>query len=152
MGKYIELLREIDECAPVESDPKSVIPGADSRFGFTGASAAAVATLDRTSVDQPPPEKTVVSFSSLLADIADAIASTPRSPFLNDLAVARTAHAIIEVERTIRDVSPSIRAEVATAARNAAKLVAEAIRGGQYGIAYDLLDKLIAKAREMKPH
>jgi hypothetical protein len=93
-----------------------------------------------------------IPFSFPLVDIADAIASAPRSPFLNDLAIARTAHAIIEVERTIRDAPPSIRVEVASAARNAAKLVADAIRAKRYGSAYDLLDNLTAKMHQLKPH
>jgi hypothetical protein len=67
------------------------------------------------------------------------------------LAIARTAHAIIEVERTLRDSPSSIRVEVASAARNAAKLVADAIRAKQYGIAYDLLDNLTAKMGELRP-
>jgi len=152
MGKYIELLRNAEGSAPVESDPKSTIPASEPRLGSAAAAPAAVNTISRTSPDQPRPEMEVVPCSFLLVDIADAIASAPRSPFLNDLAVARTAHAIIEVERTIRDAPPSIRVEVASAARNAVKLVADAIRAKRYGSAYDLLDNLMAKIRELKPH
>jgi len=62
------------------------------------------------------------------------------------------SHAIVEVERTIRDSPSSIRVEVVSAARNAAKLVADAIRVKEYGSAYNLLDNLTAKMRELKPH
>lgn len=87
-----------------------------------------------------------------LVVIADAIASAPRSPFLDDLAIARTARALVEVDRTTRDAPPSIRVEVASIARDALKQAADAIRAKRYASAYDLLDNLAAKMREMRTH
>jgi hypothetical protein len=109
---------------------------------------AAVAAPDRS---DPPREAEAVSLSgAVLADIADAIASAPRSPFLNELAIARAARALVEVERTIRDASRSIRIEAATTARDAMNRVADAIRAEEYALAYDLLDNLSAKMRGMR--
>jgi hypothetical protein len=152
MGKYLALLRNTDAAAPVESDPKSIIPAPEPRLDSGGAAPEAVTPIGGTSPAQPRREMEAVPFSLLLVDIADAIASAPRSPFLNDLAIARTARALVEVERTIVDAPPSIRIEVASVARNAAKLVADAIRAKRYGSAYDLLDNLTARMRELQVH
>jgi hypothetical protein len=50
-------------------------------------------------------------FTSSLAALADAIASAPRSPFLDDLAIARAARAYIESVRAIRGSSYEVRRE-----------------------------------------
>ena len=64
------------------------------------------------------------------------------SRLLTDLAIARAARALVEVERKMRDAPPSIRSEADSIARDTMKRAAGAIRGKRYATAYDLLDNL----------
>jgi hypothetical protein len=91
-----------------------------------------------------------VPLLSMLVDIADAIASAPRSPFLDDLAIARTAHAIVAVERARRNAPRSIRSEICAITRDRMNRAAEAMRANRYASACDLLDNLRFKIGELK--
>jgi hypothetical protein len=66
------------------------------------------------------------------------------------LAIARTARALIEVERRVADVPPSIRIEAVGIAREITNRIADAIRAEKYASAYDLLDSLVTKIRGMR--
>jgi hypothetical protein len=86
----------------------------------------------------------------LLTAIADAVVSARRSPFLDDLAVARAARAYVEVERAIRDAPPVLSAEIATVVVGILTSVTAAIRQNDYQTAHESLDTLTIKMRNMR--
>jgi DNA invertase Pin-like site-specific DNA recombinase len=61
----------------------------------------------------------ILSLPLSLVALADAIASAPRSPFFDDLAIARAAWAYVEFERAIRNAPAALAAEAAAAAGDA---------------------------------
>jgi hypothetical protein len=100
---------------------------------------------------ESPPAATAM-LPPLLTAVADAIASAPRSPFLDDLAIGRAARSYVEVERAINDAPHAVRIEAARIATDAMNLVAGAIRQARYQTAYELLDSLTTRMREMRMH
>jgi hypothetical protein len=90
--------------------------------------------------------------TSPLVDIADAISAVPRSPILNDLALSRAAACFIAAERAAKAASPSLRAEILKIAANGMTLAAREIRRSNYQAAYDALDILAGKVRELRAH
>jgi hypothetical protein len=84
--------------------------------------------------------------------IADAIAATPRSPFLDDLAMARTAKTIVEAQRLLRELSGEPRDAAQSLVAKASQATADAIRRRDYECAYRLLDELPDRLQILKPN
>lgn len=84
-----------------------------------------------------------------LETVADAIAVCPRSPFLNDLAIASAARAAIESRRVIRALTADGRREAEAIARRDWERAAAAIRASNYERAYALLDGLSVRLRPL---
>jgi hypothetical protein len=89
---------------------------------------------------------------SPLVAIADAIAATPRSPVLNDLALSRAAACFIAVERAAQAAPPALRAEIHQLTADAMTRVARDIHRSNYQAAYDALDILADKVRDLRAH
>jgi hypothetical protein len=89
---------------------------------------------------------------SPLVDIADAISAVPRSPILNDLALSRAAACFIAAERAAQAAPPALRAEIDQIAVDAMSFAAREIRRSNYQAAYDALDILAGKVRELRAH
>jgi hypothetical protein len=87
---------------------------------------------------------------SALVVIADAIAANPRSPVLNDLALSRGAACFIAVERSAQAAPTALRAEIRKIAAEFMTLAACEIRRSNYQAAYDALDILAGKVRELR--
>jgi len=77
--------------------------------------------------------------------IADAIAHSPRSPILNDLALSRAARAVVEAGRVVRSLPDGARAEAARRCERTFAETAGLIERGRYADAYAALDGLPAK-------
>jgi hypothetical protein len=159
MGKYLALLRRPGASAPAESLAKSV-PGVvqypDSlvdlgrRTHQTEVGVEAEPDLDSLaradSGEQPGP------MPSPLVAIADAIAAVPRSPVLNELALSRAAACFIAAERAAQAAPPALRAKIHQLAADAMTRVARDIHRSNYQAAYDALDILADKVRELRAH
>ena len=89
---------------------------------------------------------------SLLVAIADAIADSPRSPILNDLALSKAATSFIAAQRASRAAPPSLLAEIQQIAANSMTLAARQIRRSNYQAAYEALDMLAGKVCELRAH
>jgi hypothetical protein len=89
---------------------------------------------------------------SLLVAIADAIADSPRSPILNDLALSKAATSFIAVRRASRAAPPTLIAEIQQIAANSMTLAAREIRRSNYQAAYEALDILVGIVRELRAH
>ncbi len=84
--------------------------------------------------------------------LADAIASAPRSPFLDDLAMARTvARFAVTTGRLPRELTGARLGEAQTLCADTARAAANHIRRRDYFEAYELLDELPAKLRALIP-
>jgi TubC N-terminal docking domain len=89
---------------------------------------------------------------SLLVAIADAIADAPRSPILNDLALSKAATSFVAAQRAAQAAPPALRAEIQQIAADGMTLAAREIRRSNYQAAYDALDILAGKVRELRAH
>jgi hypothetical protein len=87
-----------------------------------------------------------------LATVADAIASAPRSSFLDDLAIARAARVYIETIRIIRSKPHAFGREATPLVDEMMTRAADAIRRNDYAHAFDLFDLLVEKARNLRAH
>ena len=89
---------------------------------------------------------------SLLVAVADAIADSPRSPILNDLALSKAATSFIAVQRASRAAPPALRAEIHQIGVEAMTLAAREVRRSNYQAAYVALDTLLGKVCELRAH
>jgi hypothetical protein len=89
---------------------------------------------------------------SLLVAVADAIADAPRSPILNDLALSKAATSFIAAQRASRVAPPTLLGEIQQIAANSMTLAAREIRRSNYQAAYEALDILASKVRELRAH
>ena len=89
---------------------------------------------------------------SLLVAVADAIADAPRSPILNDLALSKAATSFIAAQRASRAAPPTLLGEIQQIAANSMTLAAREIRRSNYQAAYEALDILASKVRELRAH
>jgi hypothetical protein len=89
---------------------------------------------------------------SLLVAVADAIADAPRSPILNDLALSKAATSFIAAQRASRVAPPTLLGEIQQIAVNSMTLAAREIRRSNYQAAYEALDILASKVRELRAH
>jgi hypothetical protein len=88
----------------------------------------------------------------LLVAIADAIAESPRSPILNDLALSKAATGFVATQRASRAAPPTLLGEIQQIAANSMTLAAREIRRSNYQAAYEALDILASKVRELRAH
>ena len=87
-----------------------------------------------------------------LVVVADAIAKEQRSPFLNDIALARAAQALVAASRISTELSGSERATAEHICDEVFRRAASAIVARDYEAAYELLDALPARLRQVRPN
>jgi len=109
-----------------------------------------LAALTASSNADPPCEEESTLLPPSLAAVADAIASAPRSPFLNDLVLSRAAACFVAADRTSQGASPYLRVEIRNLAAYAMTSAAQEIRRSNYQAAYDAFDRLRGKLRELR--
>lgn len=109
-----------------------------------------LAALTASGNADPLCEEESILLPPSLAAVADAIASAPRSPFLNDLVLSRAASCFVAAERASQGAPPYLRAEIRTVTADAMTAAAKEIRRSNYRAAYDAFDKLGGKLREMR--
>ncbi len=73
-----------------------------------------------------------------LARVEAAINRSPRSPFLNDLAIATIARAAIEAQRALAALPPAARPEALKRCHQTADRIIEAIEHSDYASAYEI--------------
>lgn len=84
--------------------------------------------------------------------VADAIAKEPRSPFLNDMALARAAQALVAAARISTELSDTARATAEHICDEVFRDAADAIFERDYQAAYELLDGLPLRLRQLRPN
>ena len=90
--------------------------------------------------------------SPLDLDLIDrAIAAVPRSPCLNDLALAHATHASIEAARVISSLPKSIQDVAIGLCSSVSRDAADAIRERDYLQAYKTLDNLPERIKALTP-
>lgn len=108
-----------------------------------------LALLAEPAVQPEPP-----SLPIDLTTISDAIARNPRSPFLNDLAIATIARAAIEAQKALTGLPPAARVEALARCREVQDRIVAAIDRRNYESAYDLaarLERLPHEIEELRP-
>ncbi len=99
----------------------------------------------------PDPERTLPID---LGRIADAIARQPRSPFLNDLAIATIAKAALSAEAAMYGLPPAAHTVALLHCRELQDRIAVAIEHRDYQSAYEIaarLDRLPREITELLP-
>lgn len=89
-----------------------------------------------------------------LGRIADAIARQPRSPFLNDLAIATIVKVALAAQAVLAELCPSARAAALAHCRELENAIARAILSRDYQSAYEIaarLDRLPREITELLP-
>ena len=114
-----------------------------------------------TPFDDRPPITTKVSAQEAEIDrlaaadgvmlLADAIASAPRAPFENDLAMAKAARFAVTTSRLSHELTGARLGEAQALCADTARAAADHIRRRDYLGAYELLDELPAKLRALIP-
>jgi hypothetical protein len=84
--------------------------------------------------------------------VADAIAKEPRSPFLNDVVLARAAQALVAAIRISTELSDSARANANRVCDEVFRRAAAAIVTRDYQRAYELFDALPGRLRRLRPN
>jgi hypothetical protein len=113
-----EIIAQVHRCGAdltvidgrLKAAPPGVLPP-ELKAAIRERAAEIKALLNAGDGRHEPPRKETAMLPLLLAVIADAIVRAPRSPFLDDLAIARAARCFVEAERTIRDAPETLRAE-----------------------------------------
>jgi hypothetical protein len=111
------------------------------------AALLAASSRDATEIsDARPAEQDQENlFSALpvsLARIADAIAAHPRSPFLNDLAIAKVTQATLRAATALACLPVAARAEALEFCREVENRIVNSIVAANYLSAYELLAAL----------
>ncbi|HUY28170.1 MAG TPA: hypothetical protein VMV27_12190 [Candidatus Binataceae bacterium] len=89
-----------------------------------------------------------------MSRIADAIARQPRSPFLNDLAIATIVKAAIRAQAAMTGVTPAVQAAALRHCRELQDRIVGAIEHRDYQSAYEIaarLDRLPREITELRP-
>jgi hypothetical protein len=154
-----EIIAQVHRCGAdltvidgrLKAAPPGVLPP-ELKAAIRERAAEIKALLNAGDGRHEPPRKETAMLPLLLAVIADAIVRAPRSPFLDDLAIARAARCFVEAERTIRDAPETLRAEATSVAADAMNGVADAIRQARYQTAYELLDSLTTRMGGLRVH
>ena len=97
------------------------------------------------------PNAPMPTFPIDIEAVVDAIASEPRSPFLNDLALSHAARASVEACRIVRDLPEPARHEALLLCAHATTETVTAIRSGNYKLGYDLLESLPGRIKALRP-
>ena len=84
-----------------------------------------------------------------LIKIADAIGRSPRSPFLDDLAVATITRAAVAAQRAIAALPNAARPEALARCRQIEDQIVEAIRAHDYAGAYQIAARLAELPHEI---
>lgn len=92
------------------------------------------------------------ALAAALGAIAEAIAAAPPIAILYDLALSKASACFVATERAAEAAPPILRAQIHQIASDAITFAAREIRRCSYQAAYDALDILASKIREMRAH
>ncbi len=126
--------------------------GDTDRAAIRGNQAALLKALARitASHDQPSAHLPLAAWIDLEA-IADAIDAEPRSPVLNDLALAHAARVAVTAIQIIRTLPKATRRGASRLAVTVSRRVVRAIRKRDYERAYQALDALPDELKGLIP-
>ncbi len=112
---------------------------------------AAQQTLPSEDLEESVSHPWTGEFAEALVRIADAIAMSPRSPFFNDLALSRAAHATVEGARIVSMLPEVARREALSLCAQVSRQAADAIRRRDYERAFQVLDALPDELKTLTP-
>lgn len=144
-------------------EPKELLSDADRAAIRQAKSELLQILMAETAFDESPAltnggnvgaevELTTLAEAGCVMLLADAIASAPRSPFLDDLAMARTvARFAVTTSRLARELIGDRLLDAQALCADTARAAANHIRRRDYLTAYELLDKLPVRLRQLMP-
>jgi len=142
--------------SPARDYPSAKAANSANRETSTSPEISNLSRISRTPFSGSGPAESAPEPSNALDEaldrIAEAIAASPRSPVLNDLALSHAAQALIKATRIIRTLPLGVRHEALGVCGSASRTVEDAIRRRDYKRAYRLLDELPGRLQMLKPN